>query len=240
MIVLYQFPKIGQLPNMSPFCMKLESYLRAMNLPYKLHETFDIRKSPTGKLPYIETQGNRLPDSGLIIARLEASQKEPMQAHLSNVEQAVSLAFIRLMEEHLYWAIVYARWIDPVGLPIWTDQLRQTMGLSKFAFKLILSGIKRNIIKSLDGHGLGRHKQTDITTLAKEDIKALADFLGGRDFCFGDKPTLMDHSLYSFVASIITVGWDYPLKGLTLRCQNLIDHYRRMMTLFYPEVSIEI
>ena len=35
MITLYQFPSRGNLPNPSPFCMKLETYLRMAGLIYE-------------------------------------------------------------------------------------------------------------------------------------------------------------------------------------------------------------
>ncbi|MCF6766106.1 glutathione S-transferase family protein [Thiotrichales bacterium 19S3-7] len=238
MMKLYQFPPIDNMPNLSPFCMKLESYLKAMEIPYQVIETFDPRKSPTGKIPFVEIDVHMIADSGLIISRLEAQSNSPMQAKLTTTEKATSLAFMRLMEEHLYWVILYSRWVDDVGVSVWADKIQQAMGLSKIAFKLIFSGVRKNIEKSLQAHGIGRHNKTDMYVLAQDDIKAIADFLGGRDFCFGNKPTLMDHCLYAFICSIICVDWDYPLKTFTLKCQNLIDHFDRMMVLYFPKFSL--
>ncbi|MCF6807451.1 glutathione S-transferase family protein [Thiotrichales bacterium 19S9-12] len=237
MITLYQFPRINEMPNLSPFCMKLESYLRAMGIAYEVHETFDPRKSPTGKVPYVSINGEVIADSGLIIEKLESEIDQPMDKDLSNAEKAVSLAFIRLMEEHLYWAVVYSRWLDPKGAEAWAGIIQKSMRLPKLAFKLILSGIKKNVDKSLQGHGLGRLEEDKLYQLACNDIKALADFLGGRDFCFGSKPTLMDHALYAMTCSVIGVSWDYPLKAFTLKCQNLIDHYKRMSYLFFSDLA---
>lgn len=235
MITLYQFPRIGNMPNFSPFCMKLESYLKAMNINYKVSETFDPRKSPTGKVPYIEKDGQLQADSKVIIEQFESFAEKPMQAKLTAQEKAISHSFIRLMDEHLYWAILYSRWIDQKGAHIWAEGLQNKMGMPKIAFKLILSGIKKNIEKSIYSQGIGRHDEHTIYKLAEEDIKALASFLGGHDYCFGDEPTVMDHTLYAYVGSMIEVNWDYPLKDLTLQCQNLVDHYHRMMKEFFPE-----
>ena len=235
---LYQFPRIDNMPSISPFCMKLESYLKAMDMPYQLIETFDSRKSPTGKIPFVDISGRVIADSGLIISKLEIQTQSPMQAHLSTTEKAISLAFIRLMEEHLYWVILYSRWVDDSGIAIWADKIQEAMGLSKLAFKLIFSGVRKNIEKSLQAQGMGRYNKADLYALAQDDVKSVADFLGGRDFCFGSRPTLMDHCLYAFICSIICVTWNYPLKAFTLKCQNLIDHFNRMMGLYYQEFSV--
>ena len=44
MIKLYQFPPAFGLPNASPFCMKLETYLRMAGLPFTLVNSGDVMK----------------------------------------------------------------------------------------------------------------------------------------------------------------------------------------------------
>ena len=41
---------------MSPFCAKLEAYLRLAEVPYETRSA-DIRKAPRGKAPYVEYEG---------------------------------------------------------------------------------------------------------------------------------------------------------------------------------------
>ena len=105
MIKLYQFTPAFGLPNASPFCMKLETYLRMAALPYDAPANANMMKSPKGKMPYIEDGAKVLGDSGLIIAYLKATYGDPLDAALSSAERAVSLAFQRLLEENLYWAL---------------------------------------------------------------------------------------------------------------------------------------
>jgi len=45
------------LPNPSPFCMKLETYLRLAGLPYTVHTLRGRPGSATGKAPYIHLDG---------------------------------------------------------------------------------------------------------------------------------------------------------------------------------------
>ncbi len=52
MIILYQFPAVWGLPNASPFCMKVETYLRMTEIPYEPKLVMDPRKSPKGKIAF--------------------------------------------------------------------------------------------------------------------------------------------------------------------------------------------
>ncbi len=62
-IELFVFPKLPNLPNASPFCMKLEAYLRMAGLEYQVTHVHDGRRSGTGtnKIPYIKIDGEVFP-----------------------------------------------------------------------------------------------------------------------------------------------------------------------------------
>jgi glutathione S-transferase len=66
-IKLFQFPRMFGIPNVSPFCCKLETWLRIAKVPYEVVDTPDPRKGPKGKLPFIEDGGVRIADSSLIV-----------------------------------------------------------------------------------------------------------------------------------------------------------------------------
>ncbi len=53
MIKLYQFDPAFGLPNASPFCMKLETYLRMAQLPFEIEPATlqAFNKAPKGKMP---------------------------------------------------------------------------------------------------------------------------------------------------------------------------------------------
>ena len=46
MVLLHQFPRIWGLPNASPFCLKLETWLRMAGIEYQIVEVTDLRKGP--------------------------------------------------------------------------------------------------------------------------------------------------------------------------------------------------
>lgn len=69
-IKLFQFPRMFGVPNLSPFCCKLETWLRIARIPYEVVNTSDPRKAPKGKLPFIEDAGHRIGDTSLIVDHL--------------------------------------------------------------------------------------------------------------------------------------------------------------------------
>ena len=66
-IKLFQFPRMFAIPNLSPFCCKLETWLRIARIPYEVVDTPDPRKGPKGKLPFIEDAGLRIADTSVIV-----------------------------------------------------------------------------------------------------------------------------------------------------------------------------
>src|SRR5215467_2268822 len=71
MIKLYQFNPAWGLPNPSPFCMKVETYLRMVGLPYEVVNGAMPFKAPKKKLPYIEDGAQVVADSGFIVDYLK-------------------------------------------------------------------------------------------------------------------------------------------------------------------------
>ncbi len=66
MIRLYQFNRTWEIPNLSPFCCKVETYLRMADIAFEIKATLPSN-APKGKLPYIEDGDFSLGDSAFII-----------------------------------------------------------------------------------------------------------------------------------------------------------------------------
>src|SRR5689334_21420766 len=90
-IKLFVFPRMFAIPNLSPFCCKLETWLRIAQIPYEVVETRDPRTAPRRKLPYIEDDGVRIPDSEVVIEHLARRRSIDPDAHLSPAQRATAL-----------------------------------------------------------------------------------------------------------------------------------------------------
>ena len=141
------------------------------------------------------------------------------------------------MEEHLYWAAVYMRWVDPAGRAAWQPYMQQLLGLPSFLTPLVSRMAARGIMKTLRAQGIGRHAPEVIWQMGIADIQALAHWLGNKPWGFGETPTTFDACLASIVGNIIRTPWDNPMKTATLKHGNLVAHFERLMARCYPELA---
>ena len=90
-IKLFQFPRMFAVPNLSPFCCKLETWLRIAGIPYEVVDTTDPRKGPKGKVPFIEDAGIRMGDSSLIVEHLTKTRGIDPDARLDPSQRGIAL-----------------------------------------------------------------------------------------------------------------------------------------------------
>ena len=232
MIKLFQFEPALGLPNASPFCMKLETYLRMTALPFEIPcaTLRHLQQAPKGKMPYIEDQGKFVADSSFIIDYLKTTYGDPLDGWLDARQRAVALALQRLLEENLYWAVIYTRWVEPQG---WELTRTAFFGKLPLPLKWVLPSLaRRGIIKELHGQGMGRHSREEIMAIGKRDISALADFLSDKPYFMGEQPCSLDASAYAFLANLLWVPLESELKlharkypQLEAYCQRMRSHY---------------
>ena len=234
MIKLYQFAPAFGLPNASPFCMKLETYLRMAALPFEAPPASMQRlmQAPKGKMPYIEDEGRLLADSTLIIDYLKQRYGDRLDAWLDAEQRAIALAFARLIEENLYWALLYTRWIDPAG---WAMTREAFFGSMPVPLKWFVPGLaRRGLRQQLHGQGMGRHDAAQIIAIGRRDITALADFVGDKPYFMGAQPCTLDASAYATLANLIWPPLESALKLHAAGYPQLEAYCRRMRQRYYP------
>jgi hypothetical protein len=52
-VYLIQFPRAGCIPSVSPYCLKLETWLRMVNIPYQNVDNQFKFKSRKGQIPFV-------------------------------------------------------------------------------------------------------------------------------------------------------------------------------------------
>lgn len=232
MIKLYQFTPAFGLPNASSFCMKLETYLRMTEIPFESVYVMETDKAPKGKMPYIVDGDKTMGDSGLIIDYLKQTYGDKLDVDLTTSEKAISLAMRRLIEENLYWAILYGRWLESAN---WEIIKEIFFGELPPIIKMTVPNLARNDIrKKLLGHGLGKHSAAEIYAIGCADITALSDFLADKTFFMGDQPTSLDASAYGILANTLWTPIELPIKTQAQQLPNLTAYCERMRDRYYP------
>jgi glutathione S-transferase len=227
MIKLYKFGEIGDVCDASPFCVKVEAYLRMAGVPYETASGSQyLRKAPKGKLPYIEDNGKTIPDSNFILSYVKAHYGDNLDSHLSDIDKAIAHAFTKMIEENLYWTLVHARWQLDHNRAVLDEKF---FGSMPFPLnKIIAFKAHKNVAQKLFSQGLGRHADAEIVDIGNQDLKALADFLGDKKYFLGDKPTTLDATAYGILSQMIKVIiFTAPIFEKAKTYQNLVAYTDR-------------
>ena len=111
MITLFGFGPAFGLPDPSPFVMKTEVQLKMAGLSYKWQRG-GPQAAPKGKIPFIDDNGLIVADSTFIRAHLETQYRVDLDSGLLTFERALAWSMERMLEDHLYFAMLHARWMD--------------------------------------------------------------------------------------------------------------------------------
>ncbi|CAH1268860.1 FAXC [Branchiostoma lanceolatum] len=214
---------------MTPFGMKLETYLRMADIPYE--PVYGWSMGPKGKIPWIEYNGEAMGDSGLIIEFLNKEKGVDLNQSLSDADKAVSRAFTKMGEENTYWGGARYRWIDNF------DTVHEVLEVSWIVKILgLLRPVRSTIRENMWAHGIGRHSRDEIEGIVEKDIKAVSTFLGTKPYLMGDEPTEADAALFGqLVEACFAFPGSYMERLVTVDCPNLQAYVNRMKNRYWPD-----
>ena len=235
MITLYTFgPNFG-LPDPSPFVTKAHVLLKMSGLPFEMKVAggAGLKKAPKGKFPYISDDGALVADSTFIRFHLEQKHGVEFDKGLTAEQRATGWALEKMCEDHLYWAIVDARWMVDANF---NKGPRHFFDSAPALLRpLIFAKFHRDVKRTLHGQGLGRHTRAELETLAKRDLDAVAGILGEKPFLFGTEPHAADASVS--VASALCRHFDTPIRTHSESNANLIGYRDRGFAKWFPELA---
>lgn len=238
-IQLYIFKSKAGAPNGSPFCQKMETFLRATGIRYEVKYTLNS-SAPKKKLPYITIDGdtaNPLPDTHFIIKHLVQSRIAPdLDAPLSAAERADSRAWQAWTEELIANTVAYTKWIVDENYPTCRDET--LVGFAWPIRYLLGAYVRWGISSALWGQGVGRHSEKEVRSLMQEWVDGLdAKLDDGREWFFGlGQPTIVDVTLYAFLANGVGGTKADPLFTHNI-CEKarLRAYIRRCTEAWFPE-----
>jgi glutathione S-transferase len=232
-IILWQAAQVWGLPNSSPFCMKVETWLRMSGLPYEAHSIAGPPKSKTGKIPYIvRPDGSVLSDSTTIIETLAREHGVDLDKHLTPRQRAESVLLQRTFEEHLYFLVLHERWVDDAG---WSVCSRDYFLKMPAPLRMVLPPIiRRQIKRDARGQGLSRLSDAQRLQRGRRDIESIATFLGDQEFFFG-RPSTIDAVAHGFFANCLRAPVDGPVASEVKKFDNLAAHDKRMTERYWKD-----
>ena len=234
MITLHNFGSNFGLPDPSPFVLKTEVQLKMTGLAYQ-RQTGGLPTAPKGKLPYIDDEGIRIADSVFIRAYLEQTYGIDLDAGLDPGQRALAWTVERMVEDHLYWAMVHERWlIDDnfaKGPSHFFDDAPEPMR------EQIRATVRNEVRQGLMRQGLARHSVEEIGDIASRSFAAVSQLLGDKPYLTGETPCGADASLFGLLAGVTSPLFEGVVRDACLAHQNLIAYRDRMMARYYPDFA---
>ncbi|OOF66357.1 glutathione S-transferase family protein [Rodentibacter sp. Ppn85] len=225
MLKLFTLPGAGTIRSSSPFAWKIEALLRIANLKFEKEYVTDFSKMPKGKVPVLQNDGKMIADSHFITEHLKTKYDVDLDRNLTTEQRAISHAFCRMAEEHLYWNSVYNRFIDPIGKPFMMAAMFEGMPSEQAEQTFLM--LQANVLNQMQGHGIGRHSLEEVYQLGFVDLDAISDYLAEKNYLFGDEITLADVSIVPIVASLIQTPIDTQIAQYARSKSNLAGYVER-------------
>lgn len=212
-------PAFG-LASPSPFCLKLETWLRMAKIEYETRVLEGPPRSRTKKVPYIErADGSLLPDSSTIIETLATERGLDPYSGVDARGRALATAVTRLVEDSLYFAILYARWMPKDNRAIVRDSYFE--GLPGVLRGMITHRLAKSVARACDGQGFGRLSPPERDAKARTDLDALEALFEGSHLL--DRPTPVDATVYGALALLL---WS-PLESEVQRHAKGLENLNR-------------
>ena len=220
------------LPDTSPFVIKTEVQLKMAGLAYERASAIPPQ-APNGKLPYIDDHGEVVTDSTFIRAHIERRYAVDLDEGLNLRERAEAWTIERLLEDHLYFAMVWFRWIDPENFERGPAHFADAAPEAERA--RMRQEMQARKASELHAQGLGRHPPGRIAELGERSIDALALMLGDKPHLLREAVSGVDATAFGVLASVMTPFFDTPLRRAAEAHRNLVAYVARMMRRYYPE-----
>ncbi|KAI8827102.1 uncharacterized protein EV422DRAFT_512644 [Fimicolochytrium jonesii] len=241
-LVTYLFPtyKGTGLWNMSPACWKLETYLRLVKVPHVQKTIITASDSPTKTAPWIRYNDFVLSDSQRIIRWLEKEGiSNGLDAHLTAEQKGQSTAIQYLLEEGVYWMMLYDRWQHEANWPTIRDLFFEPVPAVMRSF--IANRVRSQTVMALRKQKLGRLSYEEILEMHGNCVEALSNLLGDKRYFLSDaQPSSVDATAFAQIANMVYSKLpDNRLSQQMASKPNLVAYCDRLKSEVFPEMLIE-
>ncbi|XP_037068869.1 failed axon connections homolog [Pollicipes pollicipes] len=188
-----KFARAAISPNLSPFALKVETFLRMAGFQYVVDTSKPL--GPKGKCPWITVNGVDVTDSELIIEHLLTLRPHALPAYraLTPQQHALGRVVQVALDEHLVLAMAAHRFVvDGMRhlVPMMAPRYRRRYRLLRPLAALWATASFRSI-------GWDRDRE-ELVALMHRDLTALADLLGDRPYLLGDEVTPYDAAVFGY------------------------------------------
>ncbi|XGW17130.1 hypothetical protein V3C99_002050 [Haemonchus contortus] len=232
-VYLYQIPRARTTPHVSPQCLKVETFLKANNIPYEVCPIPPAR-SQHDLLPFIGLNGEHIADSQIIIKRLKSHFK--VKSLLSPKDEAIARTIERTAENHTLLLMRQVKVIEDTN-NMFLKMLIQKLGcpdaflpaLTPFVTRIMKQKVRKVITTSIGELSVEEYKE-----LLRNDLDTYRDLLGKNQYFFGSNMSSADCTVFSLLASILYGPSDtYAKEVLQKQYPRLVSYCNHIRDTFY-------
>ncbi|XP_013179294.1 PREDICTED: failed axon connections [Papilio xuthus] len=241
-VYLYQFTRTPVLPSTSPYCLKVETWIRLAGIKYQNVDHKSKFRSKKGQLPFVELNGEEIADSAIIVKELSKKFDKNLDAGLTPVQRGISHAMVSMIENHFSWVVLWWRAKYPESMiKGYQVNLRNALNtrlpnpILNICFKFTAA---RKGMKKAKAHGIGLHTEEEILDFGRYDMRVLSEFLEDKPYFFGDEPTLLDVVAFANLAQLYFIDKEeeHPLRDFMNECYpNLVGLVNRVKERAFPD-----
>uniref|UniRef100_A0A0R3RY13 GST N-terminal domain-containing protein n=1 Tax=Elaeophora elaphi TaxID=1147741 RepID=A0A0R3RY13_9BILA len=229
-VYLYQFSRASSSPNISPFCFKVETWLRANKLKYELRGHWNFE--PWERyFPFVELNGEKISDSEIIVEQLQKHFN--LKDELGEVDIGIARTIDRMIERNTYYLLLYFIFVE--NLPKFLQELEPSL-IKRWFIRSTISSFHNKVQRIFADLGLSKCSRNDLISMLQKDVAAIDVILGDKKFLFGVKPTASDFTVFGHLATSYYLPFRQPITDILddkyPRVKRLIE---RMRQHYYPE-----
>jgi glutathione S-transferase len=201
-------------------CVKLEAFLRLHKLPYQTIYTHDAGAiSPTGRFPFIELDGETIPDSNAAIAHL--IKRFNIVEDLDSDQLARGISLRRILEDSARLGLYRFQMVEHCD--IITQRYVPVVPVPQWILRIALRQQRKGVIEMLNLHGYGDLTDAQYQQEFLADVQAVERLLltASSSIPYGDgtaaetkepaigwavgtlKPTRYDACVYAMLTSLM-------------------------------------
>jgi len=198
-VVLHQFPRAKKSPNFSPYCMKLETFLRVYKIDFIVEEGHAL-KGPTKQAPWITFNGENIGDSHVCIKLLADKFKINYNPGLTEAEESVSESFRAIIEDRLIPMVA----LDRFFWHKWDDYKDITPNLFPPMLQFATNFLWNHVGKGLKSKSpFGTLTPEQLANRSYSTLKLLSQYLGTKKFFFGDTMSILDMIVFGYTTELL-------------------------------------
>jgi len=200
MVYLCQFPCSPKMRTISPFALKLETWLRLTGIQYTNVYTTTFSKS-TKMIPFIELNGQEYADTSVIIEKFKQMFQVDPDEVLTTEQRALGHTIKRMAECHTIKYAFY--WRYGTMMPIFFEQALNQWEKTRTVtfFKKLQPTISK--VRAYF-NGISRLSRSEQVEQCRQDFEVLSVFLGEKDYFLGtEHPTTIDCAMFGILVQFL-------------------------------------